>query len=78
MNKNTDIEKAFKQLGLNISTIRKNQNISIKELAEKSGIKKEYIEKIEKGEAHGVRLYKHLAQIAKVLNVDLSELFVNL
>lgn len=48
--------------------------MTIKELAEKTEFKKEYLKKIEEGKAYGVLIDKHLLKIAKCLNIKLSEL----
>lgn len=75
MNISEKIKAAFKQLGKHIQMLREERNISIKELSERTGIRKEYLKKIENGIAYGVILDKHLLKIAKELKVRLSELF---
>ncbi len=68
------IKIAFKQLGQQIQNLREERCMDINELSKKTGIRKEYLNKIEKGVAYGVLLEKHLVKIAKALNVKLSEL----
>lgn len=65
----------FKQFGLHVQKLREERNITIKKLAETTGIRKEYLHKIEKGTAYGVMLDKHLIKIARALNVTFYELF---
>ena len=62
------------KLGENIKKHREEKGMTINELAEKTGIRKEYIRKIEQGKAYGVLIEKHLLRIAKSLNIKLSEL----
>ncbi len=69
------IKTELKKLGQNIKYLRENRSISIKELSEKTEIRKEYLMKIENGNAYGVMLNTHLVKIAKAINVKLSELF---
>lgn len=49
--------------------------MTIKELSEKTGIRKEYLRKIENGKAYGVLFDKHLLKIAIALNTKISDLF---
>lgn len=69
------LKEAFKQLGRHIQKLREERSISIKELSNKTGIRKEYLKKIEDGKAYGVLLNKHLVKNAKAMRVKLSELF---
>ena len=62
-------------LGLHIRKLREERKLTIKELAEKTGLRLQYLQKIEKGTAYGVLIDKHLVQIAKVFEIKLSELF---
>lgn len=62
------------KLGEIIKKFREEKGMTINELAEKTGIRKEYIRKIEQGKAYGVLIEKHLLRIAKSLNIKLSEL----
>ena len=47
----------------------------MEELSEKTGIRKEYIKKIESGKAYGVTLDNHLFKISNALKIKLSTLF---
>lgn len=64
-----------RKLGESINREREGKQISIKVLSEKTGIRAEYLKKIESGKAYGVLLDKHLLKIAKALNVKMSEMF---
>ena len=68
------IEK-FKKPGANIRKIREAKQITIKELSKKTGIRVEYIRKIEQGKAYGVLIEKHILKIANALSIKMSELF---
>jgi len=63
-----------RKLGKNVKKFREEKGMTINELAEKTGLRKEYLKKIEEGKAYGVLLEKHLLKIAKGLNVKLSVL----
>ena len=64
----------LKKLGKHIKNLREEKLITIKELSEKTGIRKDYIRKIEQGEAYGVLIDRHLLKIAFCLNIKLSQL----
>lgn len=63
--------KLFKNLGENVQEIRQSKNISIKEVSEKTGIREEYLKKIEKGEAFGITT-SIIFVIADALSVKVS------
>ena len=65
----------FCKLGKHLQNLREERGITLKELSEKIGIRKEYLKRIENGNAYGVMLDTHLAKIAKVLKVSVSDLF---
>ena len=46
---NEQMKEVFTSLGLNIKNLREKQKVSLQELSLKTGIRKEYLEKIEKG-----------------------------
>ncbi|MBE7702878.1 MAG: helix-turn-helix domain-containing protein [Cyanobacteria bacterium SIG28] len=73
------INEYFKQklilLGLRIKQLREERNLTIKDVALKTGIRIQYLQKIEKGLAYGVLIDKHLLKIANALSVKLGELF---
>ena len=64
-----------RKLGNNIQKFREKKQMTIKELSEKTGIRKEYLRKIEDGKAYGVLFDKHLLKIAIALNTKISDLF---
>lgn len=70
-----DFLKICKLLGTNIKNKRETANLSIKDLSELTGIRKEYLKKIENGTAYRVLIDKHLAKIADALKVPLRSLF---
>lgn len=74
-----EITEEFKKdlilLGTHIEKLRKERKITIKEIAQRTGLRTQYIRKIEQGTAYGVLLDKHLAKIADVLEVKLSVIF---
>lgn len=53
-NYNPEFLKLVKCVGENVYNIRTKKGLTIKELSEKTGIRKEYLKKIEKGEAVGI------------------------
>ena len=69
----------FKQecilLGKHIIKLREERNMTIKELSIKTGIRPQYLKKIEAGIAYRVSLAKHLLKIAKCIKITISELF---
>lgn len=74
--KNYNISKQnFEKLGKHVQNLREERKISIEEMSYKTGIRKEYLRKIEKGTAYGVLLNKHLIKLAAALEVNLSKLF---
>jgi cytoskeletal protein RodZ len=74
MDNSERVKVSFKKLGLHIKNLREDRNIKIDELSARTGIRKEYLEKIEKGLAFGVLIERHLVKIAKTFNIELSEL----
>ncbi len=63
------------RLGKHIQKLREEKNMTIDEISNKTGIRGEYIRKIEQGTAYGVKLENHLLIISNVLNIKLSDLF---
>ena len=72
---NKEIKKDFILLGKHIKNLRKQKNLTIKDVSLKTGIRKQYLYKIENGTAYGVYIDKHLLKIATVLQVKMSDLF---
>ncbi|MCR5261676.1 MAG: helix-turn-helix domain-containing protein [Candidatus Gastranaerophilales bacterium] len=70
-----NIKKEFENLGKNLQKMRENKKISLSEMSDMTGIRKEYLRKIEKGIAYGVRFERHLIKIADALNIDIFKLF---
>ena len=68
------LDACFK-LGKRIKEQREKRQITIKELSEKTGIRAEYLKKIENGKAYGVMIDKHILIIAIALKVKIHELF---
>lgn len=68
--------KAYKinmNLGKKIRRLRKRQDVSQEALAEKAGIHRTYMGKIERGESNPP--VQTVNKIAKALKVDISDLF---
>lgn len=63
------------KLGKRIQKFREEKGISVKELSEKTGIRQEYIKKIENGKAYGVTIDNHLLKISIALKTKFSNLF---
>lgn len=75
MNMSKKVKNAFKKLGVHIQKLREERKISISELSQFTGIRIDYLKKIENGTAFGVMLERHLAKIAQALKIRLYELF---
>jgi len=75
MNISEKYKIVFKEFGLHIKELREKRNISIEKLSDETGIKKEYLKKIENGNAYGVKINKHIFKIAKALKISFSEIF---
>ena len=74
MEYNESFIKTCEKLGKRIQNLREEKQITIKEMSEQTGIRKEYLKKIEQGKAYGVALDKHLIKIANVLQIKMSVL----
>ncbi len=68
------IKVSFIQLGIHIRMLREKRQLSLKELSKITGIRKEYLSKIEQGNAYGILIERHLLKIAKSFDIKLSEL----
>lgn len=75
MNIDEKIKRHFILLGQNIKKLREERNLTIKETSQKTGIRSQYLQKIEAGLAYGVMIEKHLVPLAKVFKVKFHELF---
>lgn len=69
MPKREDFLLFLKTVGKRIKSKRESEGISISELAQKTGINKKYMEKIEEGEAYGLSTTKFF-KIAEALIVS--------
>lgn len=72
---NEEKKEDFKKLGTHIKKLREQKGLTLKELSERTGIRKEYLKKIEEGTAYGVLLCKHLVKIANALDISLCTMF---
>ena len=75
MNINEKVKQDFMLLGQRIKKLREERNLTIKETSQKTGIRPQYLQKIEAGLAYGVMIEKHLVPLAKVFKVKFHELF---
>jgi transcriptional regulator with XRE-family HTH domain len=66
--------RQFKNFGENVEKFRIGKGLGVAELSELTGIRKEYIKKIEKGESYGIR-NSAIKKIADALEIHLKELF---
>lgn len=67
----------FKKLGENIKNTREEKQIALDVVAHKTGIRKQYLKKIENGEAYGFTTTQFM-KIAVVLKVKPRELVKNI
>lgn len=49
--------------------------MTVLELSKRTGIRKEYLKKIEEGTAYGVSLSRHIVKIANALEINIYEIF---
>ena len=75
MNIDEKLKQDFILLGKHIKKLREERNLTIEELSEKTGLRAQYLQKIEAGLAYGVMIEKHLVPLAKVFKVKFHELF---
>ena len=74
MNINEELKQDFILLGKHIKNLREERSLTLKDVSLKTGIRVQYLDKIEKGIAYGVLIDKHLLKIAIILQVKMSEL----
>ncbi len=67
------IKYKFKQLGRNIKELREKYNLSLNELSIKSGIRKQYLQKIENGNAYGFAV-SHLEKLVIAFDGNLKDI----
>lgn len=70
-------ELFFEELGKNIATLRKQQQLSIKELSIKSNIPYKYLVQIENGEAVKIS-FRYIFYLKLALDVSFKDIFKNL
>ena len=75
MKRDESIKHRFEKFGKNIQKLREERKISLKELSTKTAIRKDYLQKIEKGIAYGLSIERHLVKIADALHVNIAILF---
>lgn len=75
MELNETIKQHFKDFSNHIKKLREDREITILELSKRTGIRKEYLRKIEEGTAYGARIEKHIAKIADAFEINLYEIF---
>lgn len=75
INNNEKLKQDFILLGLHIKKLREERNLTTKDIALKTGIRVQYLQKIENGTAYGVKIEKHLYKISKALSVNFVEIF---
>ncbi len=61
--------------GLHLKKLREERNLSFEEISLRTGIRPQYLKRIENGTAYGVLIDKHLSKIANALHVKISEMF---
>lgn len=64
----------MKTVGEKIHKLRVDRNLSIKEIADKTGISKSYLYNLEKGKTLGTTIDKFII-ISEFLETELSEIF---
>ena len=66
-------EEMLKIFGENVRKQREKENITLEEMAKKTKIKKQYLQKIENGKAKGIR-FSHIFIIAYALKTKAHKL----
>ncbi len=73
------ITEEYKQdlilLGQHIKKLREEKSFTLEELALKTGIKLQYLQKIEEGTAYGLSMTNHLLKIVQALKINWGILF---
>ena len=70
-----DFKEKMVILGKNIQNLRREKNLTLKDLSQKTEIRTEYLKKIEEGTAYGILINKHLNKIANVFKIKIDDLF---
>ena len=71
---NEEWKKDFILLGQRIKKLREEKNLSIKDMALKTGIRVQYLKRIEEGSAYGISIDRHLLKIATTLELPVYKL----
>ena len=71
---NEELKQDFILLGKHVKKLREERRLTLKDVSVKTGIRVQYLQKIENGIAYGVLIDKHLLKIAIALQVKMSEL----
>ena len=74
MNIKESVKQDFILLGKHIKNLREERSLTLKDVSLKTGIRVQYLDKMESGIAYGVLIDKHLLKIAIILQVKMSEL----
>ena len=72
---NEKIKQDLILLGLHIKKLREARNLTLKDVSLKTGIRVQYLKKIENGTAYRVKIEKHLYKISKALSINFAEMF---
>ena len=75
MNTSSSIKYIYENTGKKIKFFREIKRMTLNELSDKTGIRTEYLKKIEKGTAKGLLISKHLLKIANALDVKMVDIF---
>ena len=70
------VQNQLKRFGANIAAFRQERGFTIKEFSKVTGIKEEYLKKIEIGKAPGLTMSK-IKRIADFLRISVIDLFDN-
>lgn len=75
MHRSEYVKRCCILIGQYIKNLREERNMTLEEMSQKTGIRIEYLKRIEAGIAYRVKVIPHLALIAKALKITMMELF---
>ena len=75
MHRSEYVKRCCILIGQHIENLREERNMTLEEMSQKTGIRIEYLKRIEAGIAYRVKVIPHLALIAKALKITMMELF---
>ncbi len=75
MHRSEYVKRCCILIGQHIKNLREERNMTLKEMSQKTGIRVEYLKRIEAGTAYRVKVMEHLYEIAKALKITMVELF---